>query len=168
MMRNDKYDGPAHDTRIEFLPIYKSLQNSILRFTEVLVLFVVSGPEAITLEEIARRTRRRKSDLKEVIQSLLAHGQIKPHRLHPDSWELTCHPSEVTLESVLMCAIAYQDFGKFRPASQLHGVDALLVSAFMSISQSIHRTLGEFSLDQIPSTVKSSMPSAAKTHHFSI
>ena len=169
MMRNNKSDAPANDVQVEILSIYESLQNSVLQFTEVLVLFVLSGPEPITLEKIALRTRRRKNALKEIISSLLASGQIKPHHLHPDSWELTCHPREVTLESVLMCVISYQDFGKFHPASQLPGVDALLVSAFISISQSIHRTLERFSLDQIPSTIKSpTLPSAVKTHRFSI
>jgi DNA-binding IscR family transcriptional regulator len=134
----------------EFLPLYKSLQESILRMTEVLVLLVASCPHSVTLKEMARRTRCNVDDLRDVIQSLQQHDPIKPYYAQSDSWQLVCHPSEVTLESVLTCIISNQEFVKFSRSSRLHGIDALLVPAFMSIAQNVLKTLRQFSLDRVP------------------
>ena len=151
----------------EFLPLYKSFQESVLRFTEVLVLFVASCPQSVTIEEIVRRTQRNIDDLHEVINSLQQLDLIKPHHAQSDRWILACNPSEVTLESVLTCAISKLDFGPLWPSSQLSGVDALLVPAFMSVTQTVLNTLRQFSLDRVPRTMRSSLNQIARKYHFS-
>ncbi|NMM26643.1 MAG: hypothetical protein HHJ12_04945 [Glaciimonas sp.] len=83
-MHSGRFRLSANEADAELLPIYKSLQENVLRFTEALVVFVGSGPDAITLKEMARKTRRRKNDLREIIQSLLERGQIKPDSAQPN------------------------------------------------------------------------------------
>lgn len=134
----------------EFLPLYKSFQESVFCFTEVLVLFVVSCPQSVTIEEIVCSTQRNIDDLHKVINSLQHLDLIKPYPAKSGRWILACNPSEVTLESVLTCAISELDFGPFCPSSQLNGIDALLVPAFMSVTQTVSNTLRQFSLDRVP------------------
>lgn len=151
----------------EFLPLCKSFQENVLRFTEVLIFFVASSPQSISIEELVSSTQRKKSDLLEVIHLLQQLDLIKSDHARSDRWILGCNKSEVTLENVLTCAIYKFDFKPFYPSSQLSSVDALLGPAFMSVAQNVLKTLRQFSLDRVPMTMGSPLNKIARAYHFS-
>ena len=128
---------------------YAAFQESILRFSEVLVLFVLAHPRSARLEAIATQLGRSENEVSKVTGALLKLGLIRCDEMNAKRWILACRPEDVTLESVLACAIPQLDFARLPSCSQLHGIEEFLVPAFMSAAQNLRTTLRQFSLDRV-------------------
>lgn len=153
--------------KCEFLPLYKTFQDSVLRFTEVLVIFVASSPQSVSVNDLVSRTQRTEGDILELVELLHQFELIKPHDGALGLWRLACDKSAITLDDVLTSALHTFGFEPFCAASKLESIDAFLTSAFMSVGQNVGKTLRQFSLDRVPRTSGVPMNRIAKAYAFS-
>lgn len=143
------------------------LGNSVLHqrlclITEILGKFVSSAPRALSVVQLGQHTGLPARELVKLCGGLWRAQLLRPHQGSPDSWELACAASEVTLEDVFRCAVAEQPgrLRAFKPAvfsgaadSVHRDVDLLLTQAAMAINQSVFQHLRQFSLDRLKVSV---------------